>query len=215
MRSGVGQKRGTEKRRKRGESVRKETRRLAVLEKRKCGASDADDCGAPATRDQLQTIVAAVQGSEEALKQLRVLLCAPDPDITALIEFGAVSHLCAILQANPGPVYVYEAAWCLTNMASGVGHDNDQIIAAAPMLITYLQDNSNIPMQIQCAWALGNLAADSRPCREALCSGGAIAPLIAGLNTGSGSPKLVSTSAWALSNLARGAQGCDPLPPWR
>ena len=116
-----------------------------------------------------------------------------------------MTSLCALLQNDACTHAVQlEAAWCVTNIASsGLEEAEAQLVlAAAPLLILHLHNAADMEIQALSAWALGNLAADSDHCRNALRSGGAVLPLIAAL--GSHSPRVIHNAAWALSNLARG-----------
>ncbi|XP_048252458.1 importin subunit alpha-9-like [Haliotis rufescens] len=94
-----------------------------------------------------------------------------------------------------------EAAWCLTNIAAGT-HDHAMAVTktAAPYLITYL-GSSNHLLTDQCAWALGNLAGDSKQIREILQAQGCVLPLVKLIE--SPTPDVVQCAAFALSNLAR------------
>eukprot|EP01052_Picozoa_sp_SAG31_P014562 SAG31_NODE_909_length_11079_cov_176.706102_6_plen_155_part_00 len=90
-------------------------------------------------------------------------------------------------------------------------------LGCAPLLIQLLGDGGGdaapIALKTQCAWTLGNLAADSAVCRMSLRQGGAVPPLVAALQAASGGGaeelELVKTAAWGLSNLARGASAED------
>ncbi|KAK7088074.1 importin subunit alpha-6-like [Littorina saxatilis] len=94
-----------------------------------------------------------------------------------------------------------QAAWCLTNIATGRSEHVLAIAkAAAPYFITFVSGSSPL-LQDQCAWALGNIAGDSIECRQILHSQGCLPPLIKLLE--SPTPACVRSAAFAISNLIR------------
>ncbi|XP_069135629.1 importin subunit alpha-8-like [Argopecten irradians] len=97
-----------------------------------------------------------------------------------------------------------EAAWCITNISAGT-HEHAIAIAkhVAPYLVTYL--SSVIPViQDQSAWALGNLAGDSKESRTLIHAQGVVLPLVQLLQ--SPHPSVVQSASFALSNLVKECQ---------
>ena len=121
---------------------------------------------------------------------------------------GAIPSLIKCL-ADGNDEQQLEAAWCLTNVAGGEHEDALMVIGAAPYFIAHLAGN-NKPMQEQALWAIGNLAGDCQEFRERLYKNGALLPMVE-LFKSSKVIEIVSTSAWALSNLARGV-GTPGMP---
>jgi hypothetical protein len=71
-----------------------------------------------------------------------------------------------------------EAAWCLTNLSAGSHkHTKSVLKAAGAYLVTYL-DSSDRRLQDQCAWAIGNIAADCLSFRQVLLAQGAVHALV-------------------------------------
>ena len=52
-----------------------------------------------------------------------------------------------------------EAAWCLTNIASGDQEQTKTVLNAVPYLVQLLSSDDNA-LQEQAAWTLGNIAGD-------------------------------------------------------
>ena len=96
-----------------------------------------------------------------------------------------------------------EAAWCLTNLAGGDHAIAETVMPAVPYFIAFLSGSSK-PLQEQALWALGNIAGDSQAFREQLFVNGALKPMV-DLFARSKTPEIVQNAAWAISNLARGA----------
>ena len=75
-----------------------------------------------------------------------------------------------------------EAAWCITNLATGVHEDTLKVLkASAAYLITYLityLSGQHVQLQDQCAWALGNFSGDSQECRNILRAQGIVVPMV-------------------------------------
>jgi len=109
-----------------------------------------------------------------------------------------------------------DAAWCLTNIATGTHEQTAAVLPAAPYLIQHLSGSNQILVE-QCAWALGNISADCVGFRDILRANGVVKPLVFILERYANSivqqhhrqhsPQtlaLVRTAAFALSNQARG-----------
>ncbi|XP_029643358.1 importin subunit alpha-9-like [Octopus sinensis] len=155
-----------------------------------------------------QEVIAATQdllkGCDKCIEKLQLLRRAFSQGSLYIDAFFSVENVlpCLVgLFTGPDPDVQLEAAWCLTNLSAGMHHYTTAIVKiAAPYLITYLSSNNHF-LQDQSAWAVGNLAGDSKECQDLLHTQGAVSPLINLLQ--SPVPSVVQSASFALSNLAR------------
>lgn len=151
----------------------------------------------------------------ETLKEIRMLLARHEHDyeqVEHIIESGIVPILVQLLNAasplasatrTGGEVY-REVLWCLTNIASGQYEHTKQVLPAVPRLLQFLE-GSNVSLAASAAWVVGNIAADCDEFRHQLIANGTVVPLVKLLENPS-EREVAKTSAWALSNLARGVE---------
>ncbi|CAO2630547.1 Importin subunit alpha-8 [Lemmus lemmus] len=158
----------------------------------------------------------ATQAARKMLSQEK------NPPLKLVIEAGLIPKLVEFLQAAPLPVLQFEAAWALTNIASGTSEQTRAVVeggAIHPLI--ELLSSSHLAVCEQAVWALGNIAGKTLWCVPRsfmLCS----LPLVGdgpefrdNIISNNAIPKLlhlISTNipitflrniAWTLSNLCR------------
>jgi hypothetical protein len=141
---------------------------------------------------------------EAAQKIRRLLSIERHPPIDAVIESGVVPRLVQFLQAEQFPKLQFEAAWALTNIASGNSSNTRHVTdhGAVPIFVTLLSSR-HANVKEQAVWALGNIAGDSHQLRDLVLSCGAVPPLLA-LMVPEAPVTMLRNATWTLSNFCRG-----------
>ncbi|XP_053551250.1 importin subunit alpha-8 [Bombina bombina] len=160
-----------------------------------------------------------VQGmnSGEAEMELRATQAARkmlsrerNPPLNDIIEAGLIPKLVEFLNRHDDSALQFEAAWALTNIASGTSDQTKAVVdgGAIPSFIN-LMSSPHVHISEQAVWALGNIAGDGPMYRDALISCNVISPLIS-LITPRTPVGFLRNITWTLSNLCRNK---NPYPP--
>lgn len=200
--------------------IRKNRREESLQKKRREGlqANQQFDLSNQSEKklDALPTMVAGVFTEDgnvqlESTTQFRKILSIErSPPIDEVIQAGVVPRLVNFLARDDFPQLQFEAAWALTNIASGTSEHTKVVIdsGAVPIFVRLLSSPSD-DVREQAVWALGNVAGDSPKCRDLVISFGALTPLMAQLNANS-KLSMLRNATWTLSNFCRG----KPQPPF-
>jgi len=162
----------------------------------------------------LPQLIAGINGDDPAQRlsstiEFRRMLSVEDsPPIQDVIDAGVVPRLMQFLSYNNEQKLQFEAAWTITNIASGTTAHTRCVVehGGIPCFVNLL-GSPNAEVREQAVWALGNIAGDSSEYRDlVLSTGDSMKRLITILTNNQISPKLtmIRNATWCMSNFCRG-----------
>ncbi|GLJ54715.1 hypothetical protein SUGI_1175350 [Cryptomeria japonica] len=192
--------------------IRKNKREEGLFKKRREAAHNP----LPNNLETLSSLATSVMSQDTALQlhsatQFRKLSALErDPEIGEIIKTGVVARFVDFLRREDTPQLQFEAAWILTNIASGSSEQTSVVIecGAVPLLVQLLC-SPNDDLREQVVWALANIAGDSSKHRDLILGNGAMKNLLAQFNEHA-RISMLRNATWALLNLCRG----KPPPPF-
>lgn len=150
------------------------------------------------------TQLAAVQAARKLLSRDR------NPPIDDLIQSGILPILVTCLSSEDKSSLQFEAAWALTNIASGSSQQTQAVVqaGAVPHFMRLLESKHQNVCE-QAVWALGNIIGDGPVLRDYVIRHGVVVPLLTFIDPNVPLTFLRNVT-WVIVNLCRNK---DPPPP--
>lgn len=191
-------------------------KRNITLDKQEFGQSGEHEEENVQRQFSIQEILINSQSSDpliklNAVQSARKLLSSDkNPPIDQFIEANMLPILVDCLTKDDQPNLQFEAAWALTNIASGSSPQTQAVVlAGAVEHFLRLLDSPHQNVCEQAVWALGNIIGDGPQCRDLVINLGVVDPLLKFINPDIPISFLRNVT-WVIVNLCRSK---EPPPP--
>ena len=135
-----------------------------------------------------------------------------NPPLDQVIQTNIVPRFCQFLSNFDNPTLQFEAAWSITNIASGNQQQTAYLLNLNVVpLISNLLNSNDVKIIEQAIWALANIAGDTVESRDLILSVGTMPKLCEVLKQHASQISLLRNATWCISNLCRGK---SPYPNW-
>lgn len=126
------------------------------------------------------------------------------PPIQAVIDANLTGVFITLLH-HEIPKFQFEAAWCLTNIASGTS-DHVSTLIEKDVISHFIELLKSPMVEVveQVIWGLGNIAGDCPMTRDQVLKSGALTIIAQVLDGAQSGTTFLRNCSWALSNLCRG-----------
>ncbi|XP_075247216.1 importin subunit alpha-8-like [Convolutriloba macropyga] len=142
-------------------------------------------------------VLSAVRSTRRLLSRER------NPPIGKIIDANLIPSLVKYLMVDDNPLLQFEAAWAITNIASGTTEQTKAVVkSGAVEAFVHLLESDHMNVVEQAVWALGNIAGDGAPQRDRVTEAGAV-PILIKLSTTVSNLPMLRNITWTISNLCR------------
>ncbi|KAJ5075956.1 importin alpha [Anaeramoeba ignava] len=158
----------------------------------------------------LNSYVNSIKSNDNSQKQFalikirKIVSVEENPPIQQIIDTGIIPDLIKILSHEKNVKILFEAAWILTNIASGNSNQTKTVTKAGaiPLFVRLLESNDE-DVQEQAIWGIANIAGDRIKYRDQFLHFGALSQIL-NIMKHTTSQDILQNGTWAISNLCRG-----------